>query len=77
MLGRLSGGSWFSKLVDLSWIGVAIGGRFYLLFALGLNVFLLFRRQTSIWLKALVWALFVVFVLGVLGVETELKHVRH
>jgi hypothetical protein len=77
VLGRLPSGSWLWNFFGLCEIAVAIGGRFYLLLAFALNVFLLFRRQATIWLRVLVWALFVVAVLGLLGVEADLRHVRH
>jgi hypothetical protein len=77
ILGRLPGGLWFENFVSLCWIGVAIGGRVYLLLSCALNFFLLFRRQTPTWLRVLLWALFLVAVLGLWGVETELSHVRH
>ncbi len=77
ILGRLPGGLWLANFVDLCWIGVAIGGRFYLLLSCALNFFLLFRRQTPIWLSVLLWALFLVAALGLWGVETGLSHARH
>jgi hypothetical protein len=68
--------SFFWKFIGLCEIAVMIGGRFYLFFALLLNIFLLLRRQVPVWLKALVWVLFAVAVLGAVRMETEIRHVH-
>jgi hypothetical protein len=73
ILSRVPYNSRFWTFVGLSEIAVAIGGPVYLFLALVLNVILLFRRQAAIWLKILVWVLFVVAVLGLLGVEAEMR----
>jgi hypothetical protein len=62
------------NFVGFSEIAVLMGGRVYLFLALVLNVTLLFRRQAAIWPKVLAWALFIVAVLGLLGVEAEVRH---
>jgi biopolymer transport protein ExbD len=60
-------------LISLCEITVGIGDRFYLSLAVVLNIFLLFRKQASVWLKVFVWILFIVALLGAVRVETELR----
>jgi hypothetical protein len=77
LLHLIPSGSPFWTFMGLCEITVGLADRFSLFFALVLNIVLLFRKQTPVWLKILVWALFLVAVLGAVGVETELIHVRH
>jgi Na+-transporting NADH:ubiquinone oxidoreductase subunit NqrE len=65
-----------ANFIGLCEFVVALSDRFYLPLALGLNIFLLFRRKAPVWLKVLVWVLFAVAVLGAVHVETEIRHVR-
>jgi hypothetical protein len=76
MLDPIPSGSRLWTFISLCEIAVGIGGRFYLSLALVLNIFLLFRKQASVWLKVFVWILFIVALLGAVRVETELRHVR-
>ena len=74
MLAPIPSDSFFWKFIGLCEIAVMIGGRFYLFFALILNIFLVLRRQVPVWLKVLVWVLFAVAVLGAVRMETEIRH---
>jgi hypothetical protein len=66
-----------SDLIALAWFIVLLGGRFLCLFAFVLNIFLILRRETSLWMK-LVASTFLVFaLLGILLVESQARHVRH
>lgn len=65
-----------STFINLCWIAVGIGDRFYLLLALVLNIFLLFRKQAPIWLKVFVWILLLLALLGAVCVESEIRHIR-
>jgi hypothetical protein len=73
---RFPTNSRLGNFVGLCYLATAIGGRAYLFLAFILNVFLLSRKQAPAWPKVLLWLLFFVAVLGLLGVEADLKHVR-
>jgi hypothetical protein len=62
MLAR--SGTSLGNFIDACEVAVAIGG----------PIFLLFRKPAPVWLKTLLWALFIVAVVGVVRVETELAH---
>jgi hypothetical protein len=66
-----------SDVIAVAWFVVLFGGRYFLMAAFLLNLFLIFRRELSFWLRLLA-STFVVFgILAILLVESQARNVRH
>jgi len=57
-------------------IATAVGGWVYLSGSFILNILLSFRRQAPVWLKLLLWVLFVIAIFGVMRMESEIRQIR-
>jgi len=66
-----------SDIIALVWFVVLFGGRYLLMIAFILNLFLLFRREISFWLRFLASALLVFAIVGILLIESQAGHVRN
>lgn len=76
LLAWISDNSPLSTLFRFCWYTAVLGDRIYLFVAGVLNVVLLVRKESPVWLKILVWAFFVVAVLGALQVGNNLRYER-
>ena len=76
ILSRISYRSPLWSFEGLCEIATAAGGWVYLSGSFILNILLSFRRQVPVWLKLLLWVLFVIAIFGVMHMESEIRQIR-